>query len=464
MPDTNYGHTRIRQLPESTVLNPTTDYLVMENENDTWKVLVSTFNQYIKDSIDVFQGDISDIIDSKFNDIQLLLNENQQFVDIINNRIEEYANNELLRQSNEIERIKNESVRQNSFDELVKTYNDWSEEERKRIANEEARQTAEIERVNAETQRVADEDIRKTNETNRGVAEGERAANETQRITDEESRNENENTRIDNENRRIDVFNAREEYFNNIEESINRYKKEGITHTSNFPNRIVKVLEVALPISVEYDYESLIHMTMIGANEEAFLGFNIHLNKNANLVIGGVLSVVVPNRYRDVVAMTDFKSSFRVDNEGQVIVSVEYGIRADDICIKTSILWDNITIFKDNGCQIYSVVPNNQPCNSNFITEGSLTINDSAGTSAPQGFFNILNNIEEEMKKIAESIKIFKLYPIGSIYQTTSEENPTIILGGGVWRELYGEGITENIIINNVDTYSPVIHYWERTE
>ena len=53
----SYGYTRIRQLPESKVLSPT-DYMVMENDNDTWKVLVSTFNQYISESIYIFEGDI----------------------------------------------------------------------------------------------------------------------------------------------------------------------------------------------------------------------------------------------------------------------------------------------------------------------------------------------------------------------------------------------------------------------
>lgn len=450
----SYGYTRIRQLPESKVLSPT-DYMVMENDNDTWKVLVSTFNQYISESIDIFEGDISGIIDNKFNDIQLILNENQELLTIINGRMEDYANEEKIRQENEAERIKNEGIRQNSYDEITGSYNDWTEEEKIRKANEEARKAAEAQRIADENIRISNEDTRKVNETNRGIAEAERVTHEDQRIVDE-------NIRISNENTRITNFNRYTGYFDALEESVNMYKKEGLSQASSSLNKITKILEVALPISADHDYEALIHIST-SSTDEAFIGLNLHLEKSGTTVNDGILSIIIPNRYKDTVNVVDFQGSFRIDTDGQIIVSIEYKMKTDNTKVKTAIVWDNITIFKEYGVSIYSVAPDNQPCNKEFIFNGVLTNNTVAATSAPQGFINILNNIEKEMQAIVDAIKPFKMFPVGSIYQTTSTQNPSVLLGGGTWTMLYNDlGITERVTIDNTESYSPVIYYWER--
>ena len=55
------------------------------------------------------------------------------------------------------------------------------------------------------------------------------------------------------------------------------------------------------------------------------------------------------------------------------------------------------------------------------------------------------------------------MFPVGSIYQTTSTQNPSVLLGGGTWTMLYNDlGITERVTIDNTESYSPVIYYWER--
>ena len=458
---TSLGYTRIRQLPEAVELRPD-DLLVIENDLDTWHIKAQVFNDYIDGYIDSFKSDINDIIDAKFNEVQLLINQVEELVLSVDKKVEEWTLNEEGRIEGEKQRETAEELRQKIFDDMTGQYSGWTQDmadyasaEEQRKKNETARQEAEAGRDSAESQRNQNETERQTAETNRGVAE-------TARENAESQRNNNESQRQTNENDRVTSFNKMVTYFNALEDSINNFGKSGISQATSTGKVIVPILEVSLPSDDINDYESLIYIREGNTDIEGFIGFTTHVEMANTSVTAAKAYINIPDRFSSNMVVDNFSSSYRTE-DGRIIITLEYRSHTVGAKIKTGIIWDNISMYRSDIKPIYSLALRNEAPIASFTSSYIMEMSDDKTYGSPQGFITILNNISTEMQEIVNAIKPFKMFPVGSIYQTTSTKNPSELLGGGTWELLYGDGVSEGILIDGVEQYAPVIYTWERT-
>lgn len=459
MPD-SYGYTRIRQLPEAVQLLPT-DWLIVENDLDTWKVKVEVFNQYIDGYIDEyiksFTDEINDQINAKFNDLQIIVNHLNELERNIQNDIDAFERQESSRQNAEQNRQDNEEVRQKIFDDMTNIYDgwtvdiaEWSSAEVQRQENEQSRQQSENERISAEQTRNQAECIR-------GVAEGERQSAEEERIRSEKARKEffqNAVEWLDNSTNYINAF----------KESVSRYGKAGVSSVTTDTELVVPILEVSIPIDNLNDYESLLYIREGKSDHEVFFGFSANFTRDIDgSITSGTAYFNIPNRYKNVLNRDMLLATYRVDRE-VVMITLEYKASVANVQIRTENIWDNISLFRSDVSPIYSVVLRDQIPKTSFNTTIVMTTSLDNTYGSPQGFVTILDKLKEETDESIEAIAPYKMYPIGTIYMTTSSKDPSELLKGGTWRKLYGDGYSEGISIDGVEQYSPVIYYWERTK
>lgn len=149
-------------------------------------------------------------------DVQELANEMRALNEAMSDAEEERVASELNRISNETERQNaetdrktSETTRISSETERVGAENIRKENEVTRVENEDTRKSAEQTRVDAETERINAENVRKENEANRLSAETERFEAETERIEAETNRANAEAERFEAENIRTDAEDVR---------------------------------------------------------------------------------------------------------------------------------------------------------------------------------------------------------------------------------------------------------------
>lgn len=456
MPDTSYGYTRIRQLPEAGQLQ-STDFMVIENDLDTWKVSVAQFNQYIDEYIDSFKSDINGDVDDKFNEIQLIVNQINEIIVNAEQKMDDFAAAEAIRQAQEAARQNAESIRNETFEDIETRFNDMrdifaeieaAEEQRKK--NETGRQTAESERENAESDRQSAEATREAAETNRATAESLRQSAEA-------SREAAEDIRKSNETARINTFDGWTQYIEALKESVNNYKKFGKSIEVTTATPVVTLLNVSVPTSTQIEYQALLYLRASGS-EYGWLALTLDISN--------------PDDYNITMHMSDnTKSKFPISNfkayytpsADTILITLEYkATKAGYIDI--GIMWDNISGYKDDVSPIYSEAVSDDAPRAAFTAATNYQVRllqESVGDhSLPETFIDMLNNIDiayqESQKPEVE------VYPIGSIYQSTSSENPATILGGGTWKLLYGDSISEGVEIEGEAEYSPQIYTWER--
>lgn len=457
---------RIRQLVEKSTLE-VSDYLVVENDIDTWKVKVGTFNKFIEDTVKEAVGNTKDDIigdlNNKLTEVQILMNHVNEMAKDLAANVDSFMAAEALRVKNEKERQANESLRQTTSEEMAKAENlrslaevDRDNREKVRISDENERKAAEAQRKIDETQRKADENQRKVNETARGVAEGERSTAEADRKTSETDRKTSETDRKTN-------FDKMTTYFNSIQDAIESCGNEGISKTTTASAMVVKILEVSIPKSSNIKYEALLHIVespTTASKEGSFIALETDIVKGANGSLSGSTSIVIPKRYKNI-DIKQFAVTV-INNIDQLVINVEYKASSANKTVKTGIVWDNILSYKHDTVSIYSLAVRDFTPKSAFTSTGSLLMKTDINESCPVGFVTFLNSISEEIAEIVENIKPIKSYPIGSIYMTTSNKNPKELLGGGTWLLLYGDAVQTKITVDGSDTYSPSIYTWER--
>lgn len=453
--DESLGYIRIRQLPESTQLQ-SSDYLVIENDLDTWRVRVQVFNDYIDQYIESFKCDIDNIINNKFNEIQLLINNIDEIIVNMNNQMTDYTEAENERQKNEEERKEKDEIRDKIFQDMSGNFDNWSQDNTDWLLAEEQRKRNEQQRITNEQQRQQNESDRQTAEQNRGTAEGNRQTAEAERTKNEEARKKNEADRVSS-------FNSMTLYFNALEESVEKYGKAGISKATTSSTLVVPILEVSIPSSNTNDYEALLYIREGETDKEAFFGFVAKFARSGSSITSGTAYLNIPDRFKTNINKDMFVAKYTIDGD-RVIITLEYKASAANRKVKTEIIWDNISMFRSDVKPMYSLALRDQTPKASFDTVNLMTISLNNTYGSPQGFITILNKIKEETDSLIDAIKPYKMFPVGSIYQTTSTQNPSVLLGGGVWRQLYGGGWSEGMTINNQEQYSPVIYYWERTQ
>ena len=444
------GFIRITQLPEKDNID---GYLVIEDTNDTWKVKSDVYKNLINVYIQSFKNDINSLINDRISDFESVTNETESILSEIDKLIEQFNAQELIRQDNENDRIIEEEIRRNLFDEILNSSAIIENKEIERQKAELIRISNENKRIEAENTRVSNENTRGINETNRVKAENTRGINETNRVKAENTRVSNEQTRVNNENERIKNYKIHTDFFNNLTNSVNNYIKYGTSNLTTSSNQIIKVAEICIPNDNFY-YNGLYHISC--SSKESLIAISIQKDDTGYKYILGI-----PKRNKSF-SSSDFNITYTTDNNS-IIINIECNIKVTNQKITCSIIDDNISSFRPTDIsQVYSTVLKYKDPISAFTTINKIPLNTINLNDSSQSFINLLNDIENQIKELIDAIKPYKMYPVGTIYSTTLTRNPADILGGGEWRMLYGMGIQETIYEDNTKQYSPAIYYWER--
>jgi hypothetical protein len=169
-------------------------------------------------------------------------------------KMKEFSETEIIRESNEDTRQSNEDTRK--INETTRQSNEETRKsnESERQSSEEARLSNEIIRINNENIRLNNEKIRNSNEVVRENNESERKSNETTRQNNETKRQSNEETRKTNENARINSEEERKA--NETTRQNNEEAREN--ETTELIKNVNDTLGKIYPTSVSLTYPSKI--------------------------------------------------------------------------------------------------------------------------------------------------------------------------------------------------------------
>ena len=207
MADNNENsYIKVSQLPEKKTLT-STDYLIAEDLQDTWKIQASCLTEYMDGQIKIIKDSINTIMENA----QSMLKDINDKQSELQNSINEFSNAEEQRQQNELQRQQNEEERANEFDN-IKTYiesitdldlagqvSDLNTLVNEVTKNEQTRQQNELQRQQNETERQDAVD-----ELNELISTVE--SNEASRVSAETTRQQNEATRQNNETERNNAY------------------------------------------------------------------------------------------------------------------------------------------------------------------------------------------------------------------------------------------------------------------
>ena len=200
------SYIKVSQLPEKETLT-STDYLIAEDLQDTWKIQASCLTEYMDGQIRLITESVNTVMEQAQSTLQDINDKQSE----LENSINEFNNAELQRQQNEAQRQQNETERANEFNN-IKIYiesitdldlpgqvSDLNKLVNEITTNEQTRQQNELQRQQNESTRqdIADElsDFLTTVE-----------ANEAVRVSAETTRQQNESTRQQNETERNNAY------------------------------------------------------------------------------------------------------------------------------------------------------------------------------------------------------------------------------------------------------------------
>lgn len=453
----NDRYIRIRQLPESTIIN-SSDYLIIDNDLDTWKIKIDVFNEYIRDIVqNKFDTDISSVINEKITEIHLAIKQTEELIKTLEDHVLEFENAEQSREEAERNREINEGIRQQFYDDNTILVNGWKDDEQDRKDAEQQRVEEWDNWSDVWDSWVATHNIWTNNENDRKTAETNRGIAETNRQTAEDNRTNAETDRQNAESDRVTEFNNMVNYFDDVKDSIDGYIKEGTTKPIT-PDDVVQILEFALPLNDKRYFSVLININSI------FVGMTFMPVMNNNTLAGiNTQYNVISSLYPEFDPTTIFQTNYKVDGNLKII-SVEYKPIIEGSNTHVIGIWyDNLSRFKPTDDPIYSRVINQASIKSDFSPSNIPVVTGQTYARIPNAFINLIEKIITRIHTDINEVKAYVYYPIGSIYQTTKSANPSVLLGGGTWKLLYGNGISEGLTDNNGKAlYSPVIYTWER--
>lgn len=451
---------RIRQLPEKGEIFQD-DWLVVEDDNDTWKVHVSKFKAFIDEAVESLEGLLSGNLEDKLTIIQQEANKITESINMIQSEFDKYAEAEKQRVQNELDRVDAEFARNQTYDQIVlketaRESNEIKREEQYERSVTLYNNTVQLAQdiTNAENLRDQAEQNRVDAELNRGIAEGERQDAEAARVVAE-------NQRKTNENGRVDSFNEMTTYINNLKANISTYIKQGISRPTDDTNKIVKIMEINVPITNAENYESLLFISKISDDGCSDILISLGISFSGTVP---EIEIQLADDVPDTQNIIDSINAYYTIVDNRVNIAIEYNAAEPGIRVKTAVVWENITMFRKDGVLTCSTVLRDFTPIGQFTSVNVLSLIDIEQSSYPKLFLELFNNVSYRIQDALENMPPYYVYPVGSVYMTTLDKDPSEILGGGSWKLLYESGVTENITVDGVDTYSPVIYYWERVE
>lgn len=218
--DQEINQIKISQLPEKDKINET-DYFIVDDLNDTWKVPFGYINNYIDTQVEKEHN----FLDESLNNIQGLVEDIEKTQQDTNDTLqsiteteESHEKNEIIRQQNELNRVSEFDVMKSTIEEfkslnIPETFDEFS---------------IYIDQVKI------DEEIRQNNEIQRGLSETERENYIEEVKSFIETVENSENSRVAAETSRINEFNDIKDFVDNFKVDVldNIYPVGSVYHSS----------------------------------------------------------------------------------------------------------------------------------------------------------------------------------------------------------------------------------------
>ena len=468
---------KVRQLPEAIDVNAS-DWLLIEKPDDSYKLPISYFYDYIETSM----VSLKDIVNDKISEANTVIKLTKDSETQRSKTFELWTIDENQRKTNEENRNNNEDIRESN--------------ELERSNNESERITNEDERNNNEESRILNEEERNNGESTRLVQETKRMENEEDRMANETSRVANEEERVVNENERIAFHELYIKYLNNVKDLVDSRAHSKI---SSGTTGVAKLLDVIIKpkdnIYTDAIYKALVNLNFSDGTNSTSVPIMIECKSDGTSVLNNIKTSNWFNP--DTLSMAGYIPSSDMIRLCYSISKTETTfslcVKVDsNISIECNRIWDNVTSFDieyfDTVLYENVYIWNDYPDSTTMsILElidsfpydleqpsADTIVNQLVDTNKPDfaaSFMSIAEMVYHTTDFIC-NLKPVSYWPVGSIYRTTLSDDPSTILGGGEWEILHGGPITNEYYEEATDNngnkvqgqlaYTETIYEWVR--
>ena len=429
---------KISQLPEKTNIS-SLDYMVLEDSEDTKKIQMNVFEEFMNNYIDTQVGIVSDNIQKQMDSVTKLMNK--------------ISEGESARETAESDRVNAEKNRNTIFDNWTATMKSYSD---------------------AESTRSNTFDNWTATMQNYDIAESARVDAENKRVTAESNRVKTESARVDAESARQSGYLDMTNYFSSVRDFVEHRSNTGLSKIATSSNQYFDLFDITfIKGDIGYDkdkwYSCLLHIYEIGSDTEksGFIFGKFKLTTEND----GSFSSIEYKLYANSISNINIDDIIIIQSKSgdNIVISIYYKANIGSI-VECHRIEDNLTVF---DLSLLDAIVNDQVLPSSTLPAGNklsfsdiseLQIENINAGSAEMHMITLMEQLKVVRKEMGE-IKPINYYPVGIIVDTTTNTNPATLFGGGTWVNLFDGPITQKITNSEGQVISTVtIYKWKRTK
>ena len=429
---------KISQLPEKTNIS-SLDYMVLEDSEDTKKIQMNVFEEFMNNYIDTQVGIVSDNIQKQMDSVTKLMNK--------------ISEGESARETAESDRVNAEKNRNTIFDNWTATMKSYSD---------------------AESTRSNTFDNWTATMQNYDIVESARVDAENKRVTAESNRVKTESARVDAESARQSGYLDMTNYFSSVRDFVEHRSNTGLSKIATSSNQYFDLFDITfIKGDTGYDkdkwYSCLLHIYEIGSDTEksGFIFGKFKLTTGND----GSFSSIEYKLYANSISNININDITIIQSKSgdNIVISIYYKADIGSI-VECHRIEDNLTVF---DLSLLDTIVNDQVLPSSTLPAGNklsfsdiseLQIENINAGSAEMHMITLMEQLKVVRKEMGE-IKPINYYPVGIIVDTTTNTNPATLFGGGTWVNLFDGPITQKITNSEGQVISTVtIYKWKRTK
>ena len=413
--------------------------MVLEDSEDTKKIQMNVFEEFMHTYIDTQVGVVSDNIQKQIDSVTELMNK--------------VSEGESARDTAESNRVNAEKNRNTIFENWTTTMKSYSD---------------------AESTRSVTFDEWTNTMQNYDTAESNRVDAENKRVTAESNRVKIESARVDAESARQSGYLEMSKYFSDIQDFVEHRSNTGLSKISTSVNQYFDLFDITfIKGDTGYDkdkwYSCLLHIYEIGSDTEksGFIFGKFKLTTGND----GSFSSIEYKLYANSISNININDITIIQSKSgdNIVISIYYKADIGSI-VECHRIEDNLTVFDlslldaivNDQISPLSALPVGNKLSFSDISE--LQIENINAGSAEMHIITLMEQLKVVRKEMGE-IKPINFYPVGIIVNTATNTNPATLFGGGTWVNLFDGPITQKITNSEGQVISTVtIYKWKRTK